>query len=176
MIKHIEQSPTRPSLVKVDEIICLMKTDGGFCMPSLMIDNFGERFLAAFLEGDDWNLDDARYLLGENVRVERNGGDRFKVSRPEMQPDSVLQVIKDRKKGQYRRPVLNFIDRSTNIVHNSTTSVPEDSSAPVETSIELDFPFLPHITEVVASVARTARSEGMIAAGWVFMPYGNHQG
>jgi len=176
MTNLIEHSPAQPSFARLDRIKYIVKTDYGHCMPVMMTKNNGECICAAFMSGDGWILDDARYLPDIDILIEPNRGTQFKVCRPEMQPDSVLQVIKDRKREQYRRPVLTLIDRSTNIVDNSTTFAPEDSAACVETSVELDSPFLPHITEVVASVARTARSEGMIAAGWVFMPYGNHQG
>jgi len=176
MTKFIEQSPKLPSFARLDEIKCIYKTDYGHCMPVKMTKNNGKSIYAAFMSGDGWILDDARYLTDTDILIEPNRGSRYKVSRPEMQPVSVFQVIKDRKREQYRRPVLNVFDRSTIVVDNSPTFAPKDLDVYLEKSVELNSAFLPHITEIVACVARTAQSEGMVAAGWVFMPKGNHQG
>ena len=141
---------------------------------------YGTPYAVALVTGDDgtrctaladarqFNLDHLEHLIGEDIKLTpTEKGLRF--TPWQQQPERVHQVLIEKLEAgpkpdpeRVRIPVIR--DEAP-----PPESPPEQQGDGLPSQDQL-LSMVPHLHQLIASVGRTAQGEGLICAGWIFLP------
>ena len=153
---------------RLDEIRYVAETQyGNPYAVALVTADDGNRY-TALADAKEFNLDHLPLLTGEDIKLSPTEKG-LRIDPQVQQPDRIHEVLIERLEAgpepdpsRVRVPVIR-------------DEAPPEESKPEQTGDGLPsqdqlLQLVPHLHSLIASVGRTAQGEGLICAGWVFIP------